>query len=173
MLAVNNELESWLTGTAYLVANSFKPLSSESLIEGNNGPSSVDEDDTNYSDTDSNLRNADSTASFARSSSGGRGDGTMISVGMEVTPSPGPCTDLGVTRTNPWIGLAKCQLEVGFRLGMRKTRYARIDNIGTAMTSSRTSSRSSSSFPVRSIVVISNLKPEAFNFLRCYSWAGS
>jgi hypothetical protein len=41
MLIVNNELESWLTGTAYLVANSFKPLSSESLIEWNSGPSSL------------------------------------------------------------------------------------------------------------------------------------
>jgi len=41
MLVVNNELESWLTGTAYLVANSFKPFSYVSLVEGDSGPSSV------------------------------------------------------------------------------------------------------------------------------------
>lgn len=71
------------------LANSFEPLSSESLIERNSDPwFSVDEDNTNYSDADSNLRNANSTASFARSISGGRGDGTMDGGGLEATRSP-------------------------------------------------------------------------------------
>lgn len=134
-----------LQGGVKLRGDMTRGASSESLIEENSGPwFGVDEDDTSHSGTDSNLCDANSTASFARSSSGGRGNGTMNGVGMGVTPSR---TGLGVLcrpdKFIDWIWFGSS----GLGPVVSPLRPGN-DSIGTAMTPSRTPSWSPSPSPV-------------------------